>query len=241
MKNLALAVDGDYIAYRVAAACEEEDAQECCTAIDNMLYDARINTNINRMRVYLGGKDNFRIKAATTKPYKGNRKDTPKPRHLAHCRRYLITDYKAIVVNGYEADDAIATDMVVNGAWHCGVDKDLHQVAGTHYNVVTKATTVISEEEAILTYYRQLLTGDSTDNIGGLPQIGAVKASNAITDATTARRDTIEMYKQVCADKLPDVVVRDYFNEQEAFVKMVTTLNLWDLITHEVKQTGLNI
>jgi 5'-3' exonuclease len=40
----------------------------------------------------------------------------------------------------------------------------------------------VSEEEAIRWFYMQLLMGDSTDNIPGIPKVGPVKAAKALAE-----------------------------------------------------------
>jgi hypothetical protein len=52
---------------------------------------------------------------AVTAPYKGNRKDVKKPKHLPLLREYLQTAWGASVSDGQEADDDIAIQS--NRAW----------------------------------------------------------------------------------------------------------------------------
>ena len=59
----------------------------------------------------------------------------------------------------------------------CSVDKDLHQIAGLHYNWVKEEYREVSEHEALKYFYTQLLTGDSADNIKGVWKCGPVKAA----------------------------------------------------------------
>lgn len=230
-----LAVDGDALAFRVAAVCEEEMAQACNDLIDGMLQDMASVTGATRMRVYLGGDDNFRYKIAVTKPYKGNRDGLKKPQHLPYARDYLVKNYRAIIVHGYEADDAIASDMRNNGAVHSGLDKDLYQVAGRHYNFVTKESIFIDDSTATINFYRQILTGDSADNIPGLPMVGEKTAEKIITSAETAMQDAKNYYKEICANKMPEIDVAAYWKEQVQLIELIKTLNVLDLMTNKVK------
>ena len=230
-----LAVDGDVLAFRIAAVCEEEMMQACEDLIENCMADMIANTGAVGARVYLGGKDNFRYDVAVTRPYKANREGLRKPQHLPYVREYLIKNYSAFVVNGYEADDAIASDIVLNGATHSGVDKDLYQVPGYHYNFVTKETKFVDDSTATLNFYRQVLTGDSSDNIPGLPGVGEKTAEKVITDAKTAAQDAKNYYAEICEKKLPDVDVPIYWKEQVTLIEMVQNLNILNLITHRPK------
>lgn len=230
-KQEVLAVDGDIVAYRTAAVCEDHFEGACEEIIDTTLREVSTETNIHKMRIYISGEDNFRYKIAKSKPYKGNRATMVRPRFLAHCKQYLVDNYNALVIHGYEADDAIASDMTLNNAYHCGIDKDMLQIPGRHYNYVNKEWKTVSPEEAIVTLYRQILTGDSSDNIPGLPRVGPKTAEGIITDHDTAHADAMAYYEQVCIEKLPDVKWQEYFWEQSALITMVKDIDLLSLFT----------
>ena len=215
-----LAVDGDILAYRTAAVCEDHFEGAAQAIIDSTLRDISTDTNINSMRIYVSGKDNFRYHVAKTKPYKGNRATMVRPQYLESTKAYLIEKYGAVEVDGYEADDAIATDMTVNNAIHCGIDKDMLQIPGRHYNYVKKEWTHVTEEEALLILYRQILMGDASDNVPGLPRIGEKKAADAIQNSETAMLDALAFYEEICADKMPDIVPMVYFIEQSQLITM---------------------
>jgi hypothetical protein len=55
-----LAVDGDIIAYRTAAVCENDFEGACSQIIDNTLREISTQTGIGHMRIYLSGENNFR-------------------------------------------------------------------------------------------------------------------------------------------------------------------------------------
>jgi len=218
------AVDADIIAYRSASVTQDKD--ELIEILDNTLGNISSVTSVKHMRLYLSGENNFRHDAAKTKPYKGNRKQLL----LRKAKQYLQLEYGAIVVDGYEADDAIASDMKQNGAIHCGIDKDILQVAGTHYNFVKEAYVEVSEEQAKYNLYHQLITGDSTDNIGGLPNYGEVKANEMLQGNPDPELACKMAYMEVIGDDW-----HDYYQEQYALVKLVDDLNMLDLITKEFK------
>lgn len=225
-KQQIFAVDGDTLAYRTAAVCENHFEGACSAILKSTLRDIVTDTQITNLRIYLSGADNFRYKIAKTKPYKGNRDTMVKPAFLQYCREFLINEMQAIVVNGFEADDAIATDMVINGAIHCGVDKDIFQIPGRHYNYVKKEWREITQEEAILLLYRQILMGDASDNVPGLPRIGEAKAAAAIQSWETAELDAIRFYEDVVRDKMQGVNHMEYFQEQFNLISMVRDVPL---------------
>lgn len=137
-------------------------------------------------RIYIDGDGNFRQKIATIRPYKALRGERPIFYH--ELREYLRGQWDAMLVHDQETDDAIsiaahaaspiATPVIV------GVDKDLLQIPGIHYNP-NKGWATISPKLGECLLYRQCLTGDSTDNIGGCYRIGAVKAKGLIAPMQT--------------------------------------------------------
>lgn len=237
--NQTFALDGDILAYRVAAVCEEDFAKACDAILDGMLREIAQDTGVRKMRIYLSGKGNFRNDIAVTKPYKGNRDGKTKPQHVGYCYDYLRNTHRAITVDGYEADDAIASDMYINGAYHCGIDKDLYQMEGLHYNFVTCEWKEITKEQARLNHCRQVLTGDSTDNIVGLPRVGEKTAAKVIQDYDTAFLDMYNYYAEICKERIPDVDGVAYYAEQAALITLKRNLSIVDLVTTKIEERNL--
>ena len=159
---------------------------------------------------YLTGKDQFREKVAMIKPYKGNRDPSHKPFYYKEIKEYLINKWKAQVVEYYEADDAMAQEQYKDFQLHericedtdttnspilCTIDKDLNQIPGWHYNFVKKETFWVTEAAALRFFYEQLIAGDPTDNIPGIPGYGPKKAAKAILNCTTG----LDMYTTAVA------------------------------------------
>lgn len=137
-------------------------------------------------RAWITGKTNFRFEVATTVPYKGNRKDAPKPKHYDALRNHLMK-LGAEMSDGEEADDAVAIASTKGNYWIVHVDKDLDQLPGWHYNPVKDEEYYVTEFEGLYSFYKQILTGDRVDNIEGLRGIGPVKADKILKDCTTER------------------------------------------------------
>lgn len=137
-----------------------------------------------KTRLLLSGPGNFRDRIATVLPYKGNRDDATKPHWYQQIRNYLTEHWDAEVIEGREADDecAIAQYAHDGPSIICTIDKDLDMVPGHHYDYVRKTFYEVGEDEGHLLFYKQVLSGDSTDNIPGCYKIGAVK-SDRIIDA----------------------------------------------------------
>ena len=195
--------DSDIFAYRAASACEDEDEATAQRTLDRLIVDTLMcgvdniypDCFVDSWGMHLTGKNNFRYQIATTVPYKGNRVDKPKPKHLAFLRSHLVKEWGASISEGEEADDTIAIEATKLGD-NCvivSLDKDLDQIVGWHYNFVKRLGYYITPEEALVKLYTQILTGDAADNIKGLFRIGPVKAAKIIGDTT----DELELYNKV--------------------------------------------
>ena len=161
--------------------------------------------------IYLSGSTNFRTRIATRATYKGNRSSSVPPTHLKAIRAHLITKHGAVVSEGEEADDLLGITMTdYPDSVLCSIDKDLMQLPGRHYNFVTKEEVNVSPKEAVLNFYCQVLTGDSTDNIPGLSGIGPVKAKRALEGCNSPQacwQKCVQMYESEFGKKGTDYAV----------------------------------
>lgn len=141
-------------------------------------------TGSEEYQIFLTGKGNFREQIAKTLPYKGNRDKSHKPEYYHELKDYLIRKWGTREVDGMEADDALGINQTEDTVI-CSIDKDLLMIPGNHYNFKLKEKKYINEFEGIRNFYLQLLTGDPTDNIPGLPGIGPKRASKILDGAET--------------------------------------------------------
>jgi hypothetical protein len=204
-------LDSDILGYRIAFACENETIDVAKHRLDHYIIDILMCGVDNTFKdcfcdswqLYLTGKNNFRYGVATTVPYKGNRV-APKPQHLQALRQHMIEEWGASVTDGDEADDAIAIDGTTLGL-SCvmvSLDKDFDQIPGWHYNFVKKLGYFVDERQGLYSFYKQILTGDTADNIQGLAGIGPVKAAKKLAvceDVTDLSEYEMAMY-DVCVD-----------------------------------------
>ena len=123
-------IDADIICYRVGFASEDVEEDICLarvtSLVNEIVYD---NLKCDDYKAYITGRGNFRNEIAVTEPYKGNRKDAKRPKHYEAIRKHLQR-LGAELVEGQEADDAVAIEASTNGGWIVSIDKDLDQVAG---------------------------------------------------------------------------------------------------------------
>lgn len=158
--------------------------------------------------ILLSGDNNYRKEVATIKPYKGNRDANTRPVHYAALRQYLVEYWGAVIVHDREADDELSIrgwaglEAVRNGMRKelpiiSTIDKDLDQVPGLHYDYVKKVFYEIWEHDAQDAFWRQCLSGDATDNIGGCYRIGAVAAEKAVASYHEAGLDDAAIWKAI--------------------------------------------
>lgn len=200
--------------------------QACKTTLDALL--AKLNPS--KTSIFLSPDRTFRHDIARTKPYKGNRVQ-PKPKYLKDVEEYLIKVHGATVGINIEADDAIGAALSTesDGAVSVSIDKDLLQISGWHYNWVDDRIQWISPKDADLRFYSQLLTGDVTDNIPGLPSYGPAAAKRILkgvvsrVDAATRvwsnyRSQFVDTNKDRESQELAVHQARKYFLEQAALL-----------------------
>lgn len=230
-----LLFDFDTWCYDVAFAAQQKDGSVlpfsyCTDLIDTRFNEIMIKLDGATYDGYLTGKDNFRYKVATLKPYKGNRTQ-PKPRWYQAIRDYLVAKYNAQIIDGMEADDAISIAATSNpNAIIVSRDKDLEQVPARLFKYACgKQKEQYQPVDKLLCMYRfltQVITGDTTDNYPGLPGSGIV-AAHSILLGSSIKATVSSMlgltqlaYADVYGDEWPE-----RFLEQATLAWMVRELD----------------
>jgi hypothetical protein len=156
-------------------------------------------SEVGAYEAYVSGGKNFRHDIATLLPYKGTR-DGSERHHADALKDYLRDELGAVECENIEADDAISIRMwnhwrelwlkyngdeteVANKMDMVIVtrDKDLDNVPGWHFKWGVRGNEdpppyYITFLQAIRNFYKQLLTGDTADNIKGLYGVGSKSA-----------------------------------------------------------------
>jgi len=124
--------------------------------------------------------------------YKANRHANPSKHNpfVPIIRRMATESGMAVEAHGMEADDLVR--IWAEECRECGehfviasIDKDLKMISGLHYLVHHQKFFDATPEYALRFYYEQLLQGDMTDNIQGVPGIGPVKAKTLLADCNS--------------------------------------------------------
>lgn len=131
------------------------------------------------------GKKDPRYTWAISKPYKGNRTQ-PRPVHFEAIRNYLISQFGAIVASG-EADETICWEAEFKlfkkpeiVTIIAGIDKDLLMIPGIHYHIDKESVYNVPGYLADYVFYKLLLTGDTSDNVPGVPKLGKKSAEKLL-------------------------------------------------------------
>ena len=193
-------IDGDIVCYSVGFAAEEDPVSFALHSAKVMCQDILFDCNEDGAEgiIYLTGSTNYREQEACEQyPYKGNRAQQTKPRHLNAIREYLVEHHGAIVSDNEEADDLLGIAAVQQGHGIATIDKDLLGVPGHHWNWKRKEYVLVSEAEADRFFYKQMLSGDATDNIPGIFKRVGMKATKKITAPLEEMTDPAEMYAHV--------------------------------------------
>ena len=173
--NICL-IDADSLVYY---EIDKATYEEAVYGLDKRISHILKQCNTTLLAGFLTEGRCFRYNVALD--YKGNRKGKPKPPIFYALKQYLKQEYGFWGLSILEADDIVSyyayTDK--RKTIVCSPDKDvLYQCVGMHYNYRTAEFLHTSPEEAIKFLWKQVLMGDSTDGIPGLPGVGDKTSSN---------------------------------------------------------------
>lgn len=204
-----------------------EPWENCRWLIDNKIGEIMYATEADEAVVCLSPHKCFRDELATIQEYKGNRPDK-KPTYAEKIVQHLETEYNAVKGNNLEADDVLGLlqtpDTVI-----CTIDKDLKMIPGANYNFNTGEYSIIDVEDADRWFFVQLIAGDSTDNIKGIPGMGIKKAENFV--------DTFSDDLELLVSEITDLYETHYPGEGEEAMHETAAL-VWILRKGETPETA---
>ncbi len=200
-------IDCDSLIYRIGFASDnskDEYGNPVDEPLENCLHSLKMSIAAileafeptDKARIFLQGNGNYRDRVATIQPYKGNRDPSKRPRYYDEMRQYLVDYWGAEVVDGMETDDKCVIEQWKHrdrSTCLAHIDKDLDQCPGHHFNFVKKEFYYVNLEEANKKFWTQVLTGDTTDNIRGIPKVGPKTAEKILSGLT----DWTDMYVRV--------------------------------------------
>lgn len=253
-------IDADSLLYRCGFAAEGEEVSHALHNLKNQINLIKEHTGASETLIFIKGKGNFRDSLSFTTVYKGTRA-TRIPTHYPALREYIKNYHGAKEVDGMEADDAASIELWNNQERDSGVilaamDKDLWNTPGWHFNYHPRKLNeeYITVQEANRNFIVQLITGDRSDNVIGLPRFGArtcdkygirsttgagpAGAKRLVTGVSNAEalERVWEAYKDFGDEAEWDIATtRSYFLEQGRLLWMTRSLNsdgtpvLWEV------------
>lgn len=186
MEQFDLAIiDGDSIAWIIGYRHKDNTLEgQVIADVDTFMQSLITSTGASSVTGYLGNLNKSSIRRDLVPGYKSNRGETPDwyKQWGKVIDQHLVTRWGfQYATDGYEADDMIAAAAVeAKNFVICGVDKDLKQIPGHHYNYNKNEVFQVLPDEGDLCLAKQVITGDSTDGIKGLPGYGPKKAEKVL-------------------------------------------------------------
>ena len=246
--NIAI-IDSDSIYFRVCYKTKKKN--EIRKNIDTMMKEIEGQCLMpDVMKVAIKGKGNFRKDLYDG--YKMNRKELePDMKEaLTYAHGYMVSKWGAVEADGMEADDLVsiwAYEARANEDAYVivGIDKDLLQIPGNHYNFVKKEHQFVDDDAAHLKLMTQCLTGDNSDNIPGLKGIGPVKAAKMLAGRPLERRwDRVKAAWRAMGSGKPDLSYRllkmitswEEYNELRAEIESKTTISQQNVLPRETSE-----
>jgi 5'-3' exonuclease len=239
MKNTAVIIDADTLLF-TSCLCSKElsedgyihDIEEAKYKYDESLFKIinhlweQHGIEDHSLYIILGGSNNFRKLINPT--YKSKRKI--KPPMFPFLRAWALQKENTYTQDGCEADDTIAALVeALRGEYEqiviATVDKDLKQIPNVwffDYYYTRMTLHYITEEEALHSFYMQMLTGDAVDDINLTRGFGAKKAQKLLEGVTTHfgyKRRVYDLYKKIWRHK-----AREKYIESKLMIKMNTNV-----------------
>ena len=257
-------IDGDILRYEVGAGAEtiakSMDGPDAlpnwdvvAALLEHKLFHIQDMTGCDAYQLYLTEGRTFRYDIAVSRPYKGKRK-ADKPWHYRNLTSHMVNVLGAQVVQQLEADDQLAIDHLASGGETvlCSRDKDLRQIPGFFFSWENHTQPSfgpchidpegwLKMNKGKLTgsgyafFCAQVLMGDTTDNIPGLPGWGPVKTYEHLRHSVGSGdvEDMLDHVNSAYCNNVSDW--EDYLLEQGRLCWITRELNpdgtpvLWEL------------
>lgn len=163
----------------------KDTLEEAIAGLDQRIHDILHQCNTTKYAGFLTQGKCFRYEVDCE--YKGKRKKSNRSILFPSLKEYAMQHWGFKYVTELEADDLVSYYSYNHeeNTIICSPDKDvLKQCVGMHYNYGKAQFLHTSPDEALKFLWVQVLMGDSTDNIVGIPGVGIKTAENWLKDRT---------------------------------------------------------
>ena len=197
-------VDADVVAFRAASVAEPEviewepgvptevdtDVSKAYDAADHLV--SQITSEVYG-DIIMVGSDVANFRKALNPSYKSNRKGRTLPRYLADVHAHLASNFRYESWTNLEADDVIG--IMSNPEYYSAEtiivspDKDFFTLPGRSiWRIWTKEESLgiqtVSDADANLRLFEQILTGDAVDGYKGINRVGPKTAKKWLAEWT---------------------------------------------------------
>ena len=225
---MKLLIDCDYIVYKCCAATETEiDFGEDLIVVTSNFSEAYKNVKreiqkvqdefmCNDVILFFTSPNNFRKKILPE--YKGHRQ-RKKPCGFKRVINNLKLEYKVVIKDGLEADDALGIYATkYPGNVLVSPDKDMKQIPGELYDFKDRST--VTPEEGAKWHLIQTMAGDNTDGYAGVPGIGVKKAEKIFEEKGYTWKAVVETFEEkdmteedaLCNARLARILTAEDYN-----------------------------
>lgn len=190
-------IDADSLVYIIGWYCKDlpqasTSYEQVIKQTDDFMYKILQDCKATEYIGFLGGPHPT-FRHMMNPEYKANRGLTKPDWYMKWggvISHRLFHYWRFNLVEGIEAEDAVSimayNEIKINKSFKnyvvVHIDKDLNQIPGEHYNYKDGKSCFINNAKAEYNLYFQVLKGDKTDNVPGLPGIGDVKAKKILND-----------------------------------------------------------
>ncbi len=165
----------------------ERTFEESCKIADDYITNLLNITEATNYIGFFGGSSKSRKEIYPE--YKANRKDLEPLKNLSKMKLHLYHIWKFIWLsdwngwNDFETDDFVASFVKqVPNSFIVSPDKDLLGLEGNHYNPKKNEWVYVAGSTAENNFWCSMITGDTSDNIKGIPGKGIKYAENLIKE-----------------------------------------------------------
>lgn len=233
-------IDADYLKYLVTSLMYKkiiEEGKDHSVSMLNETIDFYLSRDIFNSfsaKAYVfcfsaPSSNVFRNHLAQEKKYKGNRENQKdsnyypdKYEDMAYVYEYIKQRHVTLFHDDLEADDLLSFLQHPEKTFIYSNDKDLKQVIGYHFDIKNRFLSYTDEEKGFKMLIKQVLTGDTTDNIPGLFRCGP-KRVEEITEGKDAYACLIACINEFISKK-------DLLHGVDTFVEM------WSLVSMKINR-----
>jgi len=191
-------IDADFIPYFVCYNKQDEPEKtldEAISSANSYLQGLLNGTSVEEFNLFFTVGKNFRYEIYPE--YKANRIGKEKPPFFNEVRDYLVKEYNGISGYNLEADDLLViykNKCIAEQKEYIVIstDKDINNLEGRHYNIKENVLVNIDKQFAAEYFWKSMITGDTADNIKGLPGKGP-----AFADKLFLNIDDVESYRNL--------------------------------------------